>query len=542
MEKYDNIVKSSEIRKLVDKKMYQKALQILDTMEIGKIKVLTDLSVFAEVYMQTERYEDAEKLLLRLRERSNSRRVVYQLIKLSIKRKQAEAAEEYYKEYVAIAPRDSEKYILRYRIDKMKGADEQALITTLETLKEYDYIEKWSYELAKLYHKAGMKEKCIRECNDIILWFGEGVIVEKARMLKEFYLGKPKQPEENKEDAKVREEENQLKTKDLSSITHEVKAILEAEMKESGLEPKVDFSCVLEELVEADEVEDNPEVSVTEEPKAGEKEESEELEESAGVETVKQGVDEGHSALDDPAVMGALGCYRYIPSIAEQIRTFLDGIITADRIDSFAITGASRSGKTELAKAIVRTLLQLGICKDYRLAKIRGARLNLVDLTSQYERLRKSFIIVEQVGELQPETVEALCQMVDDLDGEAVLILEGREEELSQLLQEESRLEAMIAASLQIDDYTREDLIELSKEYFMRKEFEVEEDAWMCLETMCNQIAMNVHKEQRLHSLIKQLDSIIDRVEKRCLEGITLGSKGEGSSIGDLSIIVASDF
>ena len=85
MGKYDNIVKSSEIRKLAEEKMYQQALEVLDTLDVNKIKVLTDLSVFAEVYMQTGRYEDAQKLLLKILAKSNSRRVVQQLIKLAIK-------------------------------------------------------------------------------------------------------------------------------------------------------------------------------------------------------------------------------------------------------------------------------------------------------------------------------------------------------------------------------------------------------------------------------------------------------------------------
>ena len=131
MERYDNIVKSSEVRKLVEKRMYQQALEIMDTMDIDRIKVLTDLSVFAEVYIQTERYVDAKDILLRIKEKSNSRRVIYQLIRLAVKMKDVEDAEDYYDEYVEVAPKDSDKYILRYRIDKMKGEDIQVLIKSL---------------------------------------------------------------------------------------------------------------------------------------------------------------------------------------------------------------------------------------------------------------------------------------------------------------------------------------------------------------------------------------------------------------------------
>ena len=98
-------------------------------------------------------------------------------------------AERFLIEYESLAPNDFYNYIFRYKIDKIKGEPYEKLIDTLETLKSIEYIEKWAYELAKLYYKADMEEECINECSDIILWFGAGSYVEKAKMLKSYYSG-----------------------------------------------------------------------------------------------------------------------------------------------------------------------------------------------------------------------------------------------------------------------------------------------------------------------------------------------------------------
>ncbi len=189
MERYDNIVKIEEIRKLTDEGQYQRAVRILDTMDLHRIKSLTDLSILADVLTENERFDEAMELLNRIYEKSKTRRVIYQMVELAIKQKDVEQAEEYLLRYQKAAPHDSYRFIFRYYIDKLKGEPADTLIDSLEQLKEFEYIEVWAYELAKLYHKAGMKDKCIRECSDIILWFGEGIYVDKAKLLKAYYVG-----------------------------------------------------------------------------------------------------------------------------------------------------------------------------------------------------------------------------------------------------------------------------------------------------------------------------------------------------------------
>ena len=190
MARYENILKCAQIRKLVDEKRFRKAAQIIEGMDIETVKSVTDLNAIAEVYIKTEQFDKAKIIYEKIYARARSRRVLYRLIYLSIRGGELMKAERYYEEFVQMDPEGSDRLVLRYRIDKAKGVSRPDLIKTLEQLKREDYSEEWAYELAKQYHREGMVEECVKECSDIILWFGEGEIVERALRLKEFHTGK----------------------------------------------------------------------------------------------------------------------------------------------------------------------------------------------------------------------------------------------------------------------------------------------------------------------------------------------------------------
>ena len=189
MGNYEIIVKTEEMRRKMQEGEYASALRILNTLDIKKVKNISDLKLIAQVYIVNKKYDDAFQSQLRIYEKLRLRKELYQLVWLSIKRKNVTDAEELYEDYVKAAPSDIYRYILRYQIDKLLDKPLDVLINSLEALKKNDYLEKWAYELAKLYYKAGMEEECIRECSDIILWFSDGKYVEKAKMLKAYYSG-----------------------------------------------------------------------------------------------------------------------------------------------------------------------------------------------------------------------------------------------------------------------------------------------------------------------------------------------------------------
>lgn len=197
MDKYEYNLKLDQMKSLYAEEKYEDAADIADTINWNKIKNVNALVKAGEIYGKTERYEDSRDVLLMAYDRSPiGRMIIYRLAEVAVKMADFEAAQDYYEEFVQIAPHDSLKYVLRYDIKKAQGAPYTELIPILEELKDQEYTEEWAYELAYLYHKAGMSDKCIDACDELILWFGDGPYVERALELKMLYQPLTKTQEE----------------------------------------------------------------------------------------------------------------------------------------------------------------------------------------------------------------------------------------------------------------------------------------------------------------------------------------------------------
>ena len=188
MDKYEYKLKLDEIKALASEKRYEEAVQIIDTINWRKVRNVNSLVKAGEIYAQVGRYEEGKEILLMAYDRSPiGRMIIYRLAEIAIKTKSFDEAQEYYQEFVEIAPHDNLKYILRYELNKAMGTGIDVLIGILEELKEQEYSEKWAFELVYLYHQAGKSEQCISACDELILWFGDGPYVEKALELKMIY-------------------------------------------------------------------------------------------------------------------------------------------------------------------------------------------------------------------------------------------------------------------------------------------------------------------------------------------------------------------
>lgn len=188
MDKYEYKLKVDQMKSLAAEGKYEEAVEIVDSINWRKIKNINALVKAGEIYEQVGRYDDSREVLLTAYDRSPiGRMIIYRLAEVAIKTGNFEEAKDYYEEFVEIAPHDNLKYVLKYKINKAQGADYNVLIGILEELKDREYSEEWSYELAFLYHKAGMAEKCVEACDELILWFGDGPYVEKAMELKMLY-------------------------------------------------------------------------------------------------------------------------------------------------------------------------------------------------------------------------------------------------------------------------------------------------------------------------------------------------------------------
>lgn len=185
MDKYEYKLHSEEILKLIEEEKYMEAANIADKIDWRRVKSISMLLRVAALYRVNRRNEDSRAVLLLAYDRYPANRsVVYSLCEVSIELDDVVAAIEYYKEFVKLAPRDNGVYTLRYRILEAQEASLEERIGLLEELKKRDYQEEWAYELAYLYHRVGLATKCVEECDDLILWFGDGPYVTKAMELK----------------------------------------------------------------------------------------------------------------------------------------------------------------------------------------------------------------------------------------------------------------------------------------------------------------------------------------------------------------------
>ena len=206
MDKYEYREKTEQMMKYVQTRSYDKAKEIADTIDWKRVKNASMLCTVSEIYEYTGEYQKSREILFIAYDRSpGSRKIVYRLGTLALRLGETEEALDCYDEFVSMAPKDPNQYILKYKILKAQNAPIKEQIHVLEEFKKAEYIEKWAYELAELYDQAGMTTECLEECDDLILWFSDGAFVQKAMELKMKY--KPLTPQQQKKYRKAGNEE-----------------------------------------------------------------------------------------------------------------------------------------------------------------------------------------------------------------------------------------------------------------------------------------------------------------------------------------------
>lgn len=448
MGKYDIDVKCAEIRKYIREKKYDKAYEVLQTLDMSRIKSITDFKAFFEVYSNLDMYENAKEMLIRMYQINNSKHVLYQLVCIEIKAGKLEKAEATYEDYLAHCKgSDDDAFILRYLIDTAKHADYSKRIHSLEQLKKSNYYEEWAYELAKTYHKAGEEKKCIKECDDIILWFGEGVIVEKAKMLRSYYLDgdtsflkktpKYKENVENVEKSeglvynttdlgkqitdietfdKQVELKNELKTE--LSLTQNIQKVQNAlkEERETRFVPNNDFLFNGSEDTKTLKLESIQET--LHEMFAKDKEPIEEL---------KVG------KLDLAKIFDH---YLKNKATRTELKECFKQIDSGKKMDCFFVTTENPNQNLDFVKRLAKALQEAGVMKKSQVAKIKGDNLNHIQLEQRVDKLRNSILLVEGVESLYLPTVKALLSLMDALQDELVIVFEDTRENIK-IFQEE---------------------------------------------------------------------------------------------------------
>ena len=300
MDKHEYRVKTEQMLEYMEKKQYKKAMEIADTIDWHRVKSLSMLSTVSEIYEYNGENQKSRDILFIAYDRSpGSRKIVYRLGTLAIKIDDLQEAMDCYEEFLSIAPKDPNQYILKYKILKAENAPLEEQIEALVDFKKMEYVEKWAYELAKLYNAAGMIPECLEECDDLILWFSEGKYVLKAMELKRQH--KPLTPlQQEKYDRFVEKKEQVKKAKEDLDATRKIEIpkeiaepVQEKAVEEVAEEPAEETGEeVAEKSVEetSQEVAEEPVEEITEEPVEEVQEEG--TEETVEEESVEEPVEE----------------------------------------------------------------------------------------------------------------------------------------------------------------------------------------------------------------------------------------------------------
>ena len=257
MDKYEYRVKTEQMLEYAEEKQYKKAMEIADTIDWRRVKNPSMLNTVSEIYEYNGEFQKSRDILFVAYDRApESRKIIYRLGLLALKINDIDEASDCYEEFVKVAPKDPNQYILKYKILKAQNAPYAEQISALEDFKKAEYVEKWAYELASLYHQAGMTAKCLEECDDLILWFSEGKYVYQAMELKMKY--KPLTPlQQEKYDSRpgARPKVNTLAA--VKAKAAQAKAAEQVKEENTGKEEPQEVKAVREE--QAEQAEEKPE-------------------------------------------------------------------------------------------------------------------------------------------------------------------------------------------------------------------------------------------------------------------------------------------
>jgi hypothetical protein len=462
MGSYENIVKIEEMKRKVEEGDLQSAQKILDTMEIKKIKNILDINLMAEVFESNGKYEEAKDLYFKIYEKTHSRKSLFKLLNILIKLNSTEDAQFYYEQYEKIAPGDFYVYIFRYYIEKLKGGTYDKLISILEELKKQEYTEKWAYELAKLYYKAGMEEECIRECSDIILWFGDGTYVEKAKILRSYYSGETDKEgimqeikrraesisgstdfvpveSDNSDNNNAEEEDNSCGAEEAPYYSQD---FVHDDSDNFEYELKADVQNYMDEDYRSYNTDLSGDNYAADEQLITENMEYEQIDDSQNEDDIKlKQLEKEHNFNANDL----FGDYLLKEKVKNQIVNCLENIIQENSNNVMAlITGSKGSGKTTLAKDIALFLNSIGKLKTSKLAKINAEKLNTIDVFSKKDVLRDCCLVIENANVLTKHTIERVLDLSRELPCALAVVFEDNKKSMNKLFREYPQLMDML--------------------------------------------------------------------------------------------------
>lgn len=534
MESYRTVRMLATIKEYAENGRDEDACALIRQLNLKKLRNIQDLNMIAQICYRAGEYETAKETNLRIYGRTASRRALSQLVELSIKQGLPEEALQYLDKYERVAPKDPTRLLYRFRIYKMQQEPLEHQIAALEQWKTEEYAERWAYELAKLYHKTGDAEKCVRECNDIILWFGEGKYVEWASVLRAYHTGEVDMETLRKYQEQIARESKQ----DMQQVAadNEAQAEETCEAEQTGAEENPEV--LAEDMPQEDTAESAEELM--EEPKSIETEAAEpEFDETAISNALANVVDEfsrvdeeekhltdvmkneSAETYEDEAIRymqdylgdfstkhvvdlksdtlskyqpeeggvleamlyerelrleDLLGNFARIELVRKQVIRSLDIIFDSHkRGDKLIITGGPRSGKTELAKKIVKLLYRFQVLAATKVAIVDAEKLNCMNLEEKQESLMDCCLIVERASLLNRETVEKLLALIAAMTGKSLVFLEDDRKAINRLLRDNTELNQLFNNRIHLpEEYRPAELKGFVFDYLIEKDYEID--------------------------------------------------------------------
>lgn len=555
--------KIEQLKKHLDAQEYGKAALIADEITIKHLKSAYELNLVGRAYKCNGDFLQARDALERSYEMRSSRPVLLEIMDCCLGIKDLESAERYFDEYHKMAPDDKiTQYKYRYRIEKKKGREHYLLITILEELKALDYIEEYAYELAKQYHKAGLKEKCMKECDEIILWFGFGPTVERAKALLAYYKGEINLTNIKSGERTSREYPKAEKPETIPEELPQEKFVMaeytetiaeEAVAAESPKEaepefalPEIDMSGISFEEEPIQERDPVPErasvlesepveeiVAPTEEIQENvqKEENTEESEYYIPAEELLEPVSEKLAELleqKNVSIPKILKNFGRMERIQKQIIKSLELAVESGGESYFIIAGAAHTGKTTLACHFIHLLYRLELVKYDRTAILDAVQLNQVSIEDYKEELKNCNLIIENSTEMTKESIEGLLRFSQNSRGKTCVILEDTVYNINKFLCMDKELNGLFHNRIYLSKkYNTEELFGFAYDYIQKEDYSIDRTAAQVLYDRIDEIVQNYDDEQRLTYTLKLVEYIVAETEKRVGEQI-LAMAAEG--------------
>lgn len=591
-----------ELKREMEAGNMEAALAIADKIPDSGLKTYAELMLVAKAYKKGGDAGQAKQLYKKAKEKRTSKVVLLDLMDCCLATKEYEEAEGYFNEFHKVAPDDmATLYIYRYKIEKGKKRDAALLVTILEELKNIEYSEEYAYELAKQYHKAGMAGQCMQECEEIILWFAQGAIVERARALLAYYRGeisleeiksvgeryvaeqralKEKEERESEETSANKEPENFESAKSVEEAGAFESAV-------SGEEPGAFESAVSDKKIENfgnkrsgresehyESARSGKEPENCESAKSGEEPEddSEPLPEidlscieffpQEEEENVRESYelfvpDDSHAeklsaakhrkleeifAKKQISLLGLCKNFARIHAVHKQLLKSLDLMLTERGRLSLVVTGEEKTGKTTLAIHMINVMYCMGlICTD-RTAVTDADKLNSLSLSECMKEIADCNLVIERAGSLEDAVLRELIKALDKTKGNTCLILEDNSKRINQVLRGREEWNQRFNNRIHLPKYTAEDLLGFAYDCIADADYAIDKPAAEELKRQIGEMIIKGTEESRLVLAVRMAEQALSRAEHRNEEVILKMAAAGQIKPGNYLVLLKEDF